>query len=144
MTPPYFRGNSRLVQWLNRAFLAYQPFRFLIVGGFNTGLCFLVYVLLVQAGLVVWVANTGALLFGIGLSFLTQGRVTFRNSDPRRFWRFALSWVIISSIQTTIIEVLVHKGMGPTLAGLIVLPGAALTAYFVQKWFVFHKPGSTT
>ena len=136
-------GNG-LVERLRRLFRAHQKLRFVIVGGFNTGLCFLVYAGLLRAGLAIWLANFLALLFGIGVSFLTQGRVVFGNRDPRRFVRFAASWFIISGLQTAVIELLVRRGLGPTVAGLLVLPGAAVVSFLAQKWFVFHKPGSAT
>lgn len=144
MTAPDHRGGGRWIERLRRVFHNHQALRFLIVGSFNTALCFLVYLGLIWAGLPIWAANFGALLFGIGLSFLTQGRVVFGNRDPRRFVRFAGSWFIISGTQTAVIELLVHRGVGPSLAGLIVLPGAAIVSFLVQKWFVFHKRESAT
>ena len=144
MTASDFLRNSRCIASLHRAFRNHQALRFLVVGSFNTALCFLVYLGFVWAGLAIWAANFGALMFGIGLSFLTQGRVVFGNRDLRRFVRFVGSWFIISGTQTAVIELLVHRGIGPSLAGLIVLPGAAIVSFFVQKWFVFHKRRSAT
>jgi putative flippase GtrA len=145
MTAPGFLRTRRGLGRLRGAFRNHQALRFLIVGSFNTALCFLVYMGFIWAGLPIWAANFCALMFGIGLSFLTQGRVVFGNRDPRRFVRFAGSWFIISATQTAVIELLVHRGgMGPSLAGLIVLPGAAIVSFLVQKWFVFHKRKSAT
>lgn len=141
MTAADLHGN-RLVRAAQSAFRAYRPLRFLIVGGFNTGLCYLVYAGLVWAGLIFWAANFGALLFGIGLSFMTQGRIVFGNSDPKRFWRFMASWLVIYALQTCAIELLMRQGFNASMAGLIVLPATAVASYLVQKWLVFHQPGS--
>ena len=121
-------------------FRASRPLRFLIVGGLNTALCYAVFALLIWAALPVWLANLGAVTFGIVVSFFTQGRIVFGDSDPRRIVRFVASWMIIYLIQTALIMALVRWGLAATLAGLIVLPGAAVASYFVQKFVVFRTP----
>jgi putative flippase GtrA len=138
------RLGGKLVGLLHRGFRAHRPVRFLVVGSFNTALCFLVYAGLAWLGLPVWAASFGGLVFGIGLGFLTQGRIVFGNRDPKRFGRFVLGWVIIYGLQVGAIEALVHRGVGPSMAGLIVLPGIVVASYLVQKWLVFRKSGSTT
>jgi len=119
-----------------------QPLRFLVVGGFNTILCYAVYALLVSAGLLFWVANLIALLFGIGISFFTQGRIVFGNKDPRRIYRFAALWLCIYLIQTGLIALLVRASIDPRVAGLIVLPGTVIVSYLIQKLIVF-RPAAT-
>jgi putative flippase GtrA len=143
MTPAQ-SPETRALAAVRSAFRAYRPLRFLIVGGFNTALCYLVYAGLVWAGMAVWTANFGALLFGIGVSFLTQGRIVFGNKDPRRFVRFLASWLVIYAVQTAALEMLVRHGVGPFAAGLIVLPATAVASYFVQKRIVFHHSESAT
>ena len=118
-----------------------QPLRFVVVGGFNTTLCYAVYALLVSAGLLFWVANFAALLFGIGLGFFTQGRIVFGNRDPRRIVRFAASWLCIYLVQTGLIALLVRARIDPRIAGLIVLPGTVIASYLIQKLVVFRPAG---
>jgi len=115
-----------------------RPLRFLIVGGFNTAFSYLVYAGLIALTLPFWLANLGALLCGIVVSFILQGRIVFGNSDPRRFGRFVMSWLVIYVIQTGLIGLLVRSGFGPLVAGLIVLPGAAIASYLVQRAVVFR------
>jgi putative flippase GtrA len=131
------------IRWLahspfGRLFAASRPFRFLVVGGFNTALCYLVFAGLFRAGLTIWAANFGALCFGIVLSFLTQGRIVFGNHDPRRFLRFVATWLVIYVVQTGVIGLMAKAGIKPLLAGLIVLPGTAILSYLVQKMIVFR------
>ena len=117
------------------------PLRFLIVGGLNTFACYVVYALLLMTGLPYPLANFGAMLFGIGLSFVTQGRIVFGDPDPRNIFRFVGSWVVIYLFQIGIITLLVRYGLGPFVAGLFVLPVSAVTSYFVQKRLVFRAGG---
>ena len=114
------------------------PLRFLLVGGFNTFLCYLAYALLLMAGLPYPIANFGAMLFGIALGFVMQGRIVFGDSDWRNIFRFVASWMAIYLFQIAIITVLVRHGLGPFVAGLFVLPISAVTSYFVQKHLVFR------
>jgi len=116
-----------------------RPLRFLIVGVFNTAFCYLVYAGLIALTVPFWLANLGALLCGIVVSFILQGRIVFGNSDPRRFGRFVMSWLAIYVLQTGLIALLVRSGFGPLVAGLIVLPGAAVASYVVQRAVVFRS-----
>jgi putative flippase GtrA len=119
-----------------------QPLRFVVVGGFNTILCYAIYALLVSAGLRFWVANLIALLFGIGVSFFTQGRIVFGNRNPRLIFRFATIWLCIYLIQTGLIALLMRASVDPRLAGLIVLPATVIVSFLTQKLIVF-KPAVT-
>ena len=119
-----------------------QPLRFLIVGGFNTILCYTIYALLVSAELRFWVANLIALLFGISVSFFTQGRIVFGNRNPRLIFRFAAIWLCIYLVQTGLIALLVQASIDPRIAGLIVLPGTVIISFFTQKLIIF-KPAVT-
>lgn len=121
-----------------RLFAASRPFRFMIVGGLNTALCYLVFAALFRAGLTIWSANFAALCIGIVLSFLAQGRIVFRDRDPRRFFRFLAIWLVIYFVQTSIIGLMVKAGIPPLAAGLIVLPGTAVLSYLFQKTIVFR------
>jgi len=115
-----------------------QPLRFLIVGGFNTMLCYAVYALLVRAGLRFWAANLIALLFGISVSFFTQGRIVFGNKNPRLIFRFAAIWLCIYLVQTGLIALLVRASIDPQIAGLIVLPGTVIVSFLIQRRVVFR------
>ena len=121
-----------------------RPIRFLVVGGFNTALCYAIYALLVSAGLVFWLANLAALLFGIGIGFFTQGRITFGNDDPRRIFRFAAIWLGLYIVQTGLIALLVRARIDPRIAGLIVLPGTVACSFLMQKLVVFRPAATPT
>jgi putative flippase GtrA len=138
MTEPGHPPRS-LWNFAETAFRSSRPMRFVIVGGCNTVACYVVYAALIWTGLVFWAANLGALLFGIAVSFITQGRIVFGNRDPRRFGRFLGSWLVIYIVQTGAIGLLIRSGMSATLAGLIVLPVAAISSYVIQKVVVFHS-----
>jgi putative flippase GtrA len=120
-------------------FRSSRPLRFVIVGACNTALSYLVYATLISMDLVFWAANLGAVLFGIAVSFVSQGRIVFGNRDPRRLGRFIGSWLVIYALQTGAIGLLMRGGINATLAGLVVLPAAALASYVIQKVVVFRS-----
>ena len=117
-----------------------RPLRFVVVGGLNTLVCYGVYAGLLRLLLPFWLANLGALVFGIGLSFHTQGRFVFGNSDGRRIFRFVACWLAVYGIQTGLIGLLIRAGFTAWFAGLLVLPGAAVISYFIQRFIVFAQP----
>ena len=138
-------GGSLADRWrgkLGDALRNSRPLRFVLVGGFNTGLCYLVYATLIWANLPFWLAHLGAVSSGFVLRFTTQGRIVFGSSDPRRFARFVASWAVVYAARTATIGVLMQFGMSPLVAGLIVLPAAAAASYFIQKSLVFRRPAS--
>lgn len=120
-------------------FEASAPVRFIIVGGVNTLVSFLVYLLLLAVGLPFPIANLGSLLFGIGVSFMTQSRIVFGNSDIRNIVPFVAGWLMIYVGQTSLIWLLVRHGLAASTAGLIVLPLTVLTSYIFQKFWVFNR-----
>ena len=136
------RGRPRLLGTVLGLFRASRPLRFVVVGGLNTLACYLVYAGLLMLGLPFWAANFGALVFGICLNFTLQGRFVFNDRDPRRFYSFVASWLVIYAVQTAIIGLMVRAGLDPKLAGLIVLPGTAAVSYVVQKRIVFRTAGA--
>lgn len=118
---------------------ANRPLRFLFFGGLNTAAGYVLYFALVSAGLVFWAANFCCLVFGVCLNFYLQGRYVFHDYDWRRFARFFGGWFCIYLVQTLLIWLLMKGGLSPLVAGLIVLPGATIASYFVQKLLVFRR-----
>lgn len=121
------------------AFLETQFLRFIIVGAFNTLLAYAVYALALAVGFLYPMANFIALVFGIIISFTTQGKIVFNSLDYRRFWRFLLCWALIYCVNIAIIRKLIPLGFGPYAAGALALPVAAVLSFAVQKFFVFTR-----
>lgn len=121
----------------------HQLVRFIVVGAFNTALCYGVYALLLVAGLPFWAANLGAVAFGVCWSYFALGRLVFGNKDSSRLGHFILGWAAVYGVQTGLIALIMRTGIGPTLAGLIVLPGATAASFLIQKLLVFRRPAPT-
>ena len=116
-----------------------MPFlRFLLVGGMNTALCYLVYAAMLFLKLPFWLANFIALIFGIFWSYYTAGKLVFRHEGSSRLAQFIGSWLVIYVLQTGLIWLLTRAGIGAAVAGLIVLPGTAVASYIVQRFIVFR------
>lgn len=125
---------------LIRGLLARPFVRFLAVGTCNTMLSYVVYASFVQIGLAYWLANLLALVFGIGWSYMTLGRLVFQSRNSGRLMHFAASWGVIYLVQTGLIWLLLKNGVNPTLGGLLVLPPTAIASYIIQKFVVFRRP----
>lgn len=117
---------------------ASRPLRFLIFGGINTLVGYALYFALVSAGMVFWLANFVCLIFGVCFNFHLQSRYVFHDHDWRRFARFFAGWFCIYLVQIACIALLMTYGLTPLVAGLIVLPGATIISYLVQKLLVFR------
>jgi len=119
--------------------LRIQFLRFILVGIFNTMLAYAVYALALAVGFPYPLANFIALICGIIIGFMTQGKIVFFNSDHSRFWRFLLCWTLIYCVNIAIISKLINLGFTPYAAGAIALPVIAVLSFTVQKLFVFPK-----
>jgi len=116
-----------------------QFLRFVVVGVFNTLLAYAIYALSLAVGFPYPIANFIALVFGIIISFTTQGKIVFNSLEYRRFWRFLLCWSLIYCINIAIIRELIHLGFGAYAAGALALPVIAVISFGVQKFFVFTQ-----
>ena len=126
-----------------RRLLRLEFARFLLVGVLNTGFSYAVYAVLLYAGMVYYAANFGAMVAGVGFSFLTQGRLVFRNRDARLIFRFAAGWVVIYGINIGVIALLLRwTDVNAYAAGALALLPITLISYFVQKFLVFGNPRS--
>lgn len=133
---------TRLMRF-SRAAMTYRPLRFLVVGGSNTLAGYALYAVLVFAGMPFWAANFCCLVFGVSLNFYLQSRYVFHDYDWRRFARFFGGWFCIYLVQIFLIWMLMREAaITPLIAGLIVLPGATIASYFVQKLLVFRTDRS--
>lgn len=114
-------------------------FRFILVGGLNTGFSYLVYAGLLFVGLGYALANFLALVTGILFSFKTQGNFVFHNPDNRLLGRFILSWALIYLCTITLIGRLVALDLDAYSAGALALPVSVILSYLTQKYFVFRQ-----
>lgn len=112
--------------------------RYLFVGIFNTGLSYALYALFLYLGLDYKQANLLALIIGIVISFKTQGRLVFKNTNNRLFGRFVISWIFIYFLTIAVIGQIINLGFNAYWAGAMALPFSVALSYLVQKYYVFR------
>lgn len=113
--------------------------RFLVVGMFNTAFSYVIYAGFLFIGFGYQLANLMALVMGIFLSFKTQGRLVFKNTDNRLFGRFLVSWVLIYLCTIALIGRIMTLGLNAYWAGALALPFSVALSYLTQKYFVFRS-----
>lgn len=112
--------------------------RFGFVGVMNTAFSYMIYAMLLFAGLNYALANLGAVVLGILFSFRTQGKLVFRQTDVSLLPRFIVAWASIYAINVFLISRFINLGFDPYTAGALMLPASAILSYFIQKYFVFR------
>ena len=111
--------------------------RFLLVGGVNTafgyGLFLLALALMPTTLSALVVANILAILF----NFVTTGSLVFGVHDPRLILRFFGVYGVVFAYNAIGLGALESLGVRPWVGGLILLPGAVVIGYLLNRTFVF-------
>jgi putative flippase GtrA len=102
-------------------------------------LCYVVYAVLLAAGVHYTVANLAAVAAGMVFSFKTQGTFVFDNTDNRRIGRFLLSRLVIYIANVLFIKRMLMFGLDEYVSGAIAMPAIAMLSYALQRFFVFHN-----
>jgi putative flippase GtrA len=97
-----------------RSYIAY-----VILGGVNTLVSMLCYLLLLKLGLTAFWAFTISVSMGIGSGYLLHSRYVF-NAAPHRHhaWSYPASCVLRLGLGQMMLGVALQAGMSPTMAGL--------------------------
>ena len=116
--------------------------RFLLAGGFNTGLTYALYLLLLWFGVSYPVALTIDYAVGIPLSYLLQRYWTFMPQGRLQlsFLKYVLTYLAVFAGNAVLLVVFVETGMlGPVLGQFLALAVVAIASYGAQKFWVFKK-----
>lgn len=108
--------------------------RFVLAGLFNTGFSYAIYAAGLWFGLSYPVANFAAMIGGVLMGFVTQGRFVFRRSEARRFPLFVLTWLLLWGFNLLLISMFL-----PVVNGNAYLAGAGAMAIVVALSFIFQK-----
>ena len=115
-----------------------QLVRFLVIGFGNTVFSYAVYALGLFMGLPYWLASLVALVIGIAVGFVTQGRLVFRSSLEGRLPIFVAVWAALYVVNILVIRILTDFGVDAYLAGAIAtLPTVALS-FVLNRLVVFR------
>lgn len=117
-----------------------QILRYLLVGAANTLIAYGIYALGLTIGLRYELASLSALVVGIIVSFVTQGRLVFVTRLQGRFLLFVAAWAILYLLNITVIGVLNWAGLDLYLAGLAAIVPVTGVAFLLQRGIVFADP----
>jgi putative flippase GtrA len=112
--------------------------KFVAVGLLNTGFAYGLYAALLYVGFGYVVANLTALVIGILVSFVTQGRLVFANREAGRLVRFVAVWILIYFVSIFLISRFIALGFNAYVSGALALPFSTLLSFVAQKFFVFQ------
>jgi len=122
-----------------------EVLRFLLAGGFNTGLMYSFYVLLLWLGVSYPVALSIEYIVGIPFSYLLQRYWTFMPQGQLQlsFLKYVLTYIAVFAVNAVLLVAIVETGMlGPVLGQFLALAVVVVGSYGAQKLWVF-KTGNT-
>lgn len=121
--------------------LKHEAVRFLIVGGLNTALMYLLYLGLIWSGFSYPVALMMDYLVGIPFSYLLQRYWTFvpKGRLELSFFKYVMTYIGVFLGNIILLVVLVESGMlGPIIGQFVSLSLVIALSYLVQKLWVFR------
>lgn len=115
--------------------------RYLIFGGLNTGLTFIIFSGLILLGLHYLLANSLAWIVGIIVSFIFNSRFVFKKSyNHKRFLKFISSNIFSFCLSNFILFLLIDIFLlHPILSSVIAIPFVVVINYSILKLFIFNK-----
>lgn len=115
-------------------------FKFAFVGGFNTVVTYVLYLVLLELGLHFNLALALEYVFGIVLGYVLNRVWTFsdRKTGTRAFHKYVVTYLAVFAINFALLNAIVRLGMGPGPAQAIALMAATLASYVLQKNWVFR------
>ena len=124
-----------LEMWRRRSLL-----RFLLVGALNTAFGYGAFLLALAVMPGALSALALATVVAILFNFVSLGSLVFGSTDPRRLWRFLVTYGTVFAFNAVGLQLLQATGLQPALGGLVLLPGGAALSYVVNRRFVFAAP----
>lgn len=123
----------------------FQAISFLVVGGLQVGVDWLVFFALSAVGMPVALANLAGRVMGASLGFWLNGRVTFRREGQsflgrHALVRFAVLWITMT-VASTALVVLAVQSTGLSLAWLLkplIEMALALVSFFISRHWVYR------
>lgn len=111
--------------------------RYVVAGGLNTALAFGAYAAGIALGLPYQAASLFALLFGIAMGFVLQGKVTFRARLEGRLLPFIGLWTLLYFANIAIIGTLHLFGIDLYVSGLLAAIPVNALSYLALRTVVF-------
>ena len=118
--------------------------RFLIAGGVNTLLGWIVYSAAILACAQPWLALIVSTVTGISFNFISMGTYAFRDMALQRIPRFVLSYGFIYATNLACLKWLKPWVDHPIWAQLLMTPALAILSYLLLSRLVFTGNKITT
>ena len=117
-------------------------FKFILVGGLNTGVMYLLYIGLVWLGVHYNIALIIDYAVGIVAAYFMNRYWTFASHGrPRRsFQKYCATYGMVYVINMVLLNAIVRLGLlGPVLGQLAALSVATGVSFLLQNFWVFHS-----
>jgi len=138
--PAAARGPVGILQPIADALNRHRILRFVLVGGVNT--C--VGLALFYGALAMLPTTFSALvvstMLAIIFNFFSTGSYVFRSRDPRRIGRFFAVYGVVFVYNAVGLALLERAGIDPRIGAILLLPGAVVISYLLNRTFVFGAP----
>ena len=128
---------------LIRKLWSIQFLRFLAVGGVNLAFGYAAFAVFILFGLPKELAAFFSTICGILFNFKTTGTIVFRNKNNRLIFRFFGVYLFTYLLNIGLLEVFEYFGVGPLVAGAIIILPVSLLGFFMNKRFVFNTLDNT-
>jgi putative flippase GtrA len=113
--------------------------KFILVGTVNTLFSYAVFSLLIFCGLHYTLALLIATVLGVLFNFKTFGKLVFRNTNNKLFFKFILIYAALYLFNVVALKILLSYAINVYVAGMITTIIAALLSYILNKEFVFKE-----
>ncbi len=119
-------------------FFKNKIFKYLLVGGFNTFIAYLIYCFFIFINFYYFWAVLISTILGVIISFNTQGRLVFKNIKKKYFIKY-IFWTGLAFILNIFLIHIFYKYLNINyyFSGLFSAGLLAILSYFVCQYWVF-------
>lgn len=110
--------------------------RFLVIGGLNTLVGYLIFATLILLGLTTQAAIVLATILGVLFNYLSTGGIVFHDRSGRLL-RFVSVYVVQMGLNIAGVTALENAGIPALIGGFIVLPVLVVFTFLAMRKFVF-------
>ena len=113
--------------------------RFLLVGLLNTFFGYAIFAAFIFIGFHYTIATLLSTVLGVLFNFKTLGIMVFKNTKGHLITKFIAVYAVIYCLNIAFLKILSSWNFNLYIAGLVLLFPMAVTAYLLNKHFVFHE-----
>ncbi len=122
---------------VRRAAEVRQFIKFLIVGGLNTLVGYLIFSAFIVGGMDSAVAVIATTIIGALFNFASTGWIVFRSSETTLLPRFVIVYAGQCVVNLAMLRALETLGVAPLVAQALLLPVLTILSYLSMRQFVF-------